>query len=95
MALIGSRLELSTWAKVNDALTLSFGEQRNLDCRIQDLISLKPQKNEPPYNFGMRCQDARSLLISQLNSDSRLSRDEKLIYIAENFHTRSTSPKSN
>lgn len=69
LSLIGSRInELNTWNDVKTALELSFGDQRNLDCLIQDLIVLTPAKGETPYNFGMRCQDARSLIFSKLNS---------------------------
>jgi len=69
LSLIGSRInELHTWVEVKEALQLSFGDQRNLDCLVQDLIALTPQKSETPYNFGMRCQDARSLIFSKLNS---------------------------
>ncbi|XP_072377871.1 uncharacterized protein [Diabrotica undecimpunctata] len=60
--LIGSRKELNTWQLVKDALNLSFGDQRDLDCLIQDLITLRPFKNETAYNFGMRCQETRSLV---------------------------------
>ena len=49
--LIGSRIELKTWNEVKRALQLSFGDQRNVDCLIQDLIVLKPFKNKSPYNF--------------------------------------------
>lgn len=68
LSLIGSRTELRTWNDIKNALTLSFGDQRNIDCLIQDLIVLRPNKNEAPYSFGMRCQDARSLIISKLNT---------------------------
>ncbi|XP_072400493.1 uncharacterized protein [Diabrotica undecimpunctata] len=66
--LIGSRTELNTWQLVKDALNLSFGDQRDLDCLIQDLITLRPFKNETPYNFGMRCQETRSLVTQKLNT---------------------------
>lgn len=68
LTLIGSRIELRTWVDIKDALKLSFSDQRNIDCLEQDLIILRPQKNETPYNFGMRCQDARSLIVSKLNT---------------------------
>ena len=69
LSLIGSRTsELKTWDDVKSALQLSFGDQRNLDCLVQDLITLSPIKNETPYNFGMRCQDARSLVFSKLST---------------------------
>lgn len=68
LSLIGSRIhELNSWDQIKNLLNLSFGDQRNLDCLVQDLIILKPDRNETPYNFGMRCQDARSLVFSKLN----------------------------
>ena len=78
LMLIGSRIELKTWNEVKRALQLSFGDQRNVDCLIQDLIVLKPFKSESPYNFGMRCQDARSLIVSKINC-SNMSAAEKMI----------------
>ena len=39
---------------------------------------LKPFKNESPYNFGMRRQDARSLIVSKINC-SNMSAAEKMI----------------
>ncbi|XP_050516300.1 putative mediator of RNA polymerase II transcription subunit 24 [Diabrotica virgifera virgifera] len=78
--LIGSRTELNTWQLVKDALNLSFGDQRDLDCLIQDLITLRPFKNETPYNFGMRCQETRSLVAQKLNT-LNIKAPEKLIRI--------------
>lgn len=70
LMLIGSRTELRTWPEIKQALQLSFGDQRNIDCLVQDLIVLRPLKNETPYNFGMRCQETRSLVISKLNASN-------------------------
>ena len=66
--LIVSRTELNSWALIKDVLITSFSDQRSIDCLIQDLINLKPLKNENPIVFGMRIQDSRSLLFSKLNS---------------------------
>lgn len=64
--LISSRSDLNTWTKVKEVLQLCFADQRSIDCLIQDLISLKPHKNESPIQFGMRIQDVRSLLFAKL-----------------------------
>lgn len=80
LSLIGARTEFKTWSEIKNALILSFGDQRNLDCLVQDLITLRPLKNESPYNFGIRCQDARSSVISKLNT-SDMRPEEKMIYI--------------
>lgn len=80
LSLIGSRTELRTWEEIKSSLNLSFGDQRNLDCLIQDLIVMRPNKNETTYNFGMRCQDARSLIISKLNTMG-MPNIEKIIHL--------------
>lgn len=80
LSLIGSRIELRSWNEIKSALILCFDDQRNIDCLVQDLIILRPSKNETPYNFGMRCQDARSLIISKINSLD-LTKEEKLLRI--------------
>lgn len=66
--LIVSRSELNTWALIKPVLVHSFSDQRSIDCLIQDLLGLKPLKNENPIIFGMRIQDSRSLLFSKLNA---------------------------
>lgn len=66
--LIASRVELDTWAKIKTALLNTFSDQRSIDCLVQDLISMRPDRNESPQSFGLRLQDTRSLLVSKLNS---------------------------
>lgn len=80
LQIVGSRTELTTWLEIKNLLVLTFGDQRNIECLAQDLIYLKPNKTETPYQFGMRLQDARSLLASKINS-SELKIDEKLIHL--------------
>lgn len=78
--LVGSRTELKNWHDIKTILNITFSDQRSIDCLIQDLISIKPFKNETPMQLGMRIQDARSLLISKLNSSIDDDR-EKIIKI--------------
>jgi hypothetical protein len=66
--LIGTKTDLKTWDSVENALRLSFDDQRNLDCLEQDLITLFPFKGEQPLEFGKRIQIVRSKLGSKLNS---------------------------
>jgi hypothetical protein len=66
--LIGTKTDLKTWDSVENALRLSFGDQRNLNCLEQDLITLFPFKGEQPLEFGKRIQIVRSKLGSKLNS---------------------------
>lgn len=80
LLLVGSRTEFKTWAHIRDALIVSFGDQRNVDCLVQDLLTLRPSKNETSHAFGMRCQDARSLIISRLNTEP-LDPLEKQVHI--------------
>lgn len=46
LVLIGSRIELKSWIGIRNALDFSFGDQRNMDCLLQDLIILPPDKND-------------------------------------------------
>lgn len=78
--LVSSRIELNSWTLIKEVLTNSFADQRSIDCLIQDLINLKPLKNEDSMQFGMRIQDSRSLLFSKLNAGPDTN-DTKLIKI--------------
>ena len=80
--LIASKTELRDWNSVKDALRLSFGDQRNLDCLEQDLITIYPTKNEQPLDFGKRIQVIRSHLSAKLNtiSNTIISEATKLLY---------------
>lgn len=66
--LICSRSELNSWDKIKQTLILSFSDHRGIDCLIQDLINMKPVRNETPLQFGLRIQDTRSLLFAKLNA---------------------------
>nr|CAH7762868.1 unnamed protein product [Callosobruchus chinensis] len=68
LALVGSRPEIRNWNELKILLRLSFGDQRNLDCLVQELIIMKPHKNESFFNFGQRIQKARSAIASKLIS---------------------------
>lgn len=48
-------------------LQQSFGDQRDDNCLLRDLMSAKPHKNETTsYGFGLRIQDIRSLLLNRI-----------------------------
>nr|CAH7724850.1 unnamed protein product [Callosobruchus chinensis] len=68
LALVGSRPEIRNWNELKILLRLGFGDQRNLDCLVQELIIMKPHKNESFFNFGQRIQKARSAIASKLIS---------------------------
>lgn len=65
LLLVGSR-DVKNWAEIKSVLEQCFGDQRDEKGLLKDLQSLKPAKNESPYQFGMKCQDARCLLLSKL-----------------------------
>lgn len=80
--LIASRLELNSWDLIKSAIIDTFSDQRSVDCIIQDIITMKPDRNENSQQFGLRLQDARSLLFSKVNSFNDL-REIKLLKINE------------
>lgn len=78
--LICSRTELTNWNDIKNTLILTFSDQRGIDCLIQELINLKPYKNESSLQFGIRIQDTRSLLFAKLSSTIQ-NAQEKIIKI--------------
>lgn len=78
--LICSRSEINNWQLIKELLINTFSDQRSIDCLIQDMLSLKINKNENPIAFGMRLQDTRSLLFSKLNATDE-DRQTKLMKI--------------
>lgn len=70
LMLIGSRPEIRQWVDLKSLLRLSFGDQRSLDCLVQDLIIMRPNKSESYLNFGQRIQKARSAIASKLISSN-------------------------
>lgn len=80
LVLIGSRTELTTWQEIKNVLNLTFGDNRNLDCLVQDLLIMKPEKSEPAVRFGARIQDARSLIYSKINI-SNFTPQQKLLHL--------------
>src|ERR1700712_666060 len=84
LMLIGNRNDIGDWQALQNILRLSFSDQRNLDCLVQDLILMQPHKNESAYNFCLRCQDARCLIHAKVNSDTSLDSSSKVLQI-KNF----------
>ena len=60
----GSR-EINTWRALKNILQLNFADQRDENSLLRDLMLLK-QENETPQQFYIRCQDMKSLLLSNL-----------------------------
>lgn len=68
--LIASRTELDTWQKIKDSLIVTFSDQRTEDCLVQDIINMKPDRNDSLHSFGLKLQDSRSLLFAKINSSN-------------------------
>lgn len=66
LTLIASREGLSDWTSYKGLLVSYFGDQRNTKCLVRDLLNLRMDKNETPYQYGMRVQDVRSLILTKL-----------------------------
>lgn len=64
-ALIGTR-DVTRWQEVKDILLQYFSDQRDEDCLARDMLTMRPDNRESPYQFGMRIQDVRSLLRTKL-----------------------------
>lgn len=58
--IIASRVELANCNLVSQARINTFSHQRSIDCVVEDLLNLKPDRNENPQSFGIRIQDTRS-----------------------------------
>lgn len=67
LLLVGNRIEIQTWAALKETLISTFADQRSVECLIQDLLILRPLKNETTFNFGQRCQDTRELIRAKVN----------------------------
>lgn len=68
LVLIGSRPEIRTWDGLRSLLRLSFGDQRNIDCLVQEMLMAKPNRNETSLQFGQKVQKLRSAIASKLIS---------------------------
>jgi hypothetical protein len=66
--LIGSRPKSTAWSELKKMFLLHFGDQRNERSLARDLQNLTPHRNEAPAQFGVRVQDARSLLLNKVTS---------------------------
>lgn len=65
LSLIGSR-NVESWADIKGCLMLNFQDQRTEDCLVADVMNIRPNRNETPYNFGMRIKDSLNLLCSKI-----------------------------
>lgn len=65
LVLVGSR-DITSWNEIKTLLYNCFADQRDEKGLLKDLQILRPHKGEGSYQFGIRCQDARSLLLSRL-----------------------------
>lgn len=64
--IIASARDTTTWEDLREILRLNFADQRDENSLLRDLMLLRQEFNETPYQFCQRCQDLRSLLLSNL-----------------------------
>ncbi|KAJ8976348.1 hypothetical protein NQ317_015219, partial [Molorchus minor] len=67
--LIASRTDLTTWIEIERLLKLTFGDQRDLQYLTHQLTSIRPNRNERPYDFGLKLQELRAAIIAKINDD--------------------------
>ncbi|KAJ8977651.1 hypothetical protein NQ317_017095 [Molorchus minor] len=67
--LIASRSDLTTWIGIEQLLKLTFGDQRDLQYLTHQLTTIRPNRNERPYDFGLRIQELRAITITRINND--------------------------
>ncbi|KAJ8977409.1 hypothetical protein NQ317_003190 [Molorchus minor] len=63
--LIASRTDLTTWIEIERLLKLTFGNQRDLQYLTHQLTSIRPNRNERPYDFGLKL----AAIIAKINDD--------------------------
>lgn len=66
--LIGSRPQVREWEHLKELLRLSFGDNRNIECLVQEMLVMRPNKNESYLEFGQRIQKGISAIASKLIS---------------------------
>lgn len=52
LMLIGRRLEIRALDEQKKLLRLSFGEKRNMNCLIEEMVVMEPNKNGNFFSFG-------------------------------------------
>lgn len=67
--LIASRTDLITWEGIETLLKSTFGDQRDLQYLTHQLTTMRPNKNERPYDFGLRLQQLRAVILTKINDD--------------------------
>lgn len=66
LQLLGCHEAITSWVELKELLQLNFCDQRTEKCLVQDLMNLRPDRNESAYNFGMRCKSIRNLLLTKI-----------------------------
>ena len=55
-----------TWTELKALIINSFGDQRSESCLFNDLVSIKPARNESAYDLGKRIKSMLQLLLTQV-----------------------------
>lgn len=81
LQLVGSRENVTGWIPLKEMLQLNFCDQRSERCLVQDLMTMRPEKGETAYNFGIRCKNMLNLLLSKVkmteqDADRRVIKSE-------------------
>ncbi|KAK9754662.1 Transposase IS4 [Popillia japonica] len=58
LQLVGSRESITVWLTLKELLQTNFSDQRTETCLTQDLMQMRPEKNETAYKFGIRYSDS-------------------------------------
>ncbi|KAJ8912397.1 hypothetical protein NQ315_013463 [Exocentrus adspersus] len=70
-SLVASRTDLQTWTDIETLLKLTFGDQRDLQYLTHQLTQTRPHRNERPYDFGLRLQELRAVILMKINEDEQ------------------------
>ncbi|KAK9680937.1 hypothetical protein QE152_g38694 [Popillia japonica] len=72
LQLVGSRESITAWLTLKELLQTNFSDQRTETCLTQDLMQMRPEKNETAYNVGIRCKNMLNLLLTKVKSSEPL-----------------------
>ena len=67
LQVISSNETVRTWTELKELLLNNFGDQRSEACLFNDLVSIKPMKNESAIELGKRIKALLQLLLTQVN----------------------------
>ena len=66
LQLISTNENCSSFAEYKNLLLNNFGDQRSETCLFNDMINIRPTKQEGAYKFGKRLKETLHLLLTQI-----------------------------